>query len=120
ARRSHPLPHALVAGEIALALVLLVGPGLMMGVFSRLTRAPPGFDAHSVVTFRIGFPPAMTAGVKDEKPIFRGFFRDLLPRLAALPNVESVAATSALPGLGMGGFHYIIPEGQPEPKGFSE
>ena len=118
--RSHRLRHALVVGEIALALVLLVGAGLMMRSFLALNRVAPGFDAHSVVTFRIGFPPAMTAGVKDEKPIFRGFFRDLLPRLAALPGVESVAATSALPGLGMGGFHYIIPEGQPEPKGFSE
>ncbi len=118
--RSHRVRHALVVAEIALALVLLVGAGLMMRSFLTLNRVEPGFDAHNVVTFRVGFPPAMTQGLTNEKEIFRGFFRNLLPRLAALPGVESVAAVSQLPGLGIGGYNSVLIEGQPEPKRFAE
>jgi putative ABC transport system permease protein len=62
----------------------------------------------------------MTAGVPDPSAIYRGFFRELMPRLAALPGVESVSAVSALPGLGLGGFNGIRLEGQPDPKTFAE
>ena len=118
--RGHRVRHALVVTEVALALVLLVGAGLMMRSFLALNHTAPGFDARGVVTFRVGFPPAMTSGVNDASGIYRGFFSELLPRLGALPGVESVSAVSALPGLGLGGFNGFQIEGAAEPASFAE
>ncbi len=118
--RRHRVRHALVVTEVALALVLLVGAGLMLRSFLALNRVAPGFDPRGVVTFRVGFPPAMTQGVNDPSAIYRGFFRELLPRLEALPGVEAVSAVSALPGLGLGGFNGVRIEGQPDPKTFAD
>jgi putative ABC transport system permease protein len=114
--RAHRLRNVLVVAEIALALVLLVGAGLMMRSFLQLHRVTPGFDPRGVLTFRVGFPPAVT----EDKDVLRRFFRDLLPRLAALPGVESAGATSGLPGIGAGGFSGIQVEGEAAPKIFSE
>jgi putative ABC transport system permease protein len=117
--RTHQLRHALVVIEIALALVLLVGAGLMMRSFLRLNQVDPGFDPRDVLTFRVGFPPAMITDPQtkqENKDVIRRFIRDLIPRLAALPGVEAASATSHLPGLGLGGFSQIIVEGRPVPK----
>jgi putative ABC transport system permease protein len=114
--RSHRLRNTLVVAEIALALVLLVGAGLMMRSFLLLNRAAPGFDPRGVLTFRVGFPPSMT----DDMEVIRGFFRDLMPRLAALPGAESAAAISALPGLGNGGFTHFLLEGEAEPTSLTQ
>jgi putative ABC transport system permease protein len=118
--RGHRVRHTLVVAEIALALVLLIGAGLMMRSFLALSRVAPGFDARGIVTFRVAIPDGMIAGAPDASVIFRGFFRDLMPRLAALPGVESVSGTSALPGLGIGGFNGVLIEGQPVPKSFAD
>ena len=114
--RSQRLRSGLVAAEIALALVLLVGAGLLLRSFFALQQVKPGFDARDVLTFRVGFPPALT---HDQTKIDR-FFHQLLPRLAALPGVESAGATSALPGIGWGGFNNVLPEGRPEPKTYAQ
>ncbi len=115
-------PHArqirslLVVFEVALALVLLVGAGLMMRSFLRLRALDPGFDARQVLTFRTGFPLAMFG---EKKEIPARFFETLLPRLAALPGVEAVSAVSTLPGKdGMVGAFRI--DGQPKPAGVSD
>lgn len=113
---AHRLRHALVVVEIALALVLLVGAGLMMRSFMQIHRVTPGFDPHGVLTFRVGFPPAVT----DDKAVLRQFFDDLLPKLAALPGVEAASATTGLPGIGAGGFSGVQVEGAALPKNFSE
>ncbi len=114
--RSHRVRNSLVVVEVALALVLLVGAGLMMRSFLTLNAVRPGFNARGVFTFRLGFPPAMG----NDKEVFRQFYRDLLPRLATLPGVEQASASSALPGLGFGGFTPIVTEGQPEPANLQE
>ncbi len=114
--RSHRLRNALVVAEVALALVLLVGAGLMMRSFLLLHRASPGFDASGVLTFRVGFP----ASVTEDKELIRRFFSDLPPRLATLPGGESAAAISALPGVGNGGFNGIVIEGEAEPASMSD
>jgi putative ABC transport system permease protein len=116
--RSHRVRNVLVVAEIALALVLLVGAGLMMRSYLTLNRTPPGFDPTGVLTFRVGFPEAM---VKDKEPgTVRRFFTDLMPRLAALPGCDSAAAISWMPGIGSGGFHGILLEGQPVPKSLAK
>ncbi len=113
---AHRLRHALVVVEIALALVLLVGAGLMMRSFMQIHRVVPGFDPHGVLTFRVGFPAAVT----EDKAVLRRFFDDLLPKLSALPGVEAASATTGLPGIGAGGFSGVQVEGAAEPKTFSE
>lgn len=114
--RGSRLRSALVVVEVALALVLLVGAGLMMRSFLNLGRVAPGFDAHGVFTFRVGFPPAVT----EDEAVIRRFFQELPRRLAALPGVESVGATSGLPGIGAGGYQGFQIEGRPEPKSFAD
>jgi len=52
------LQHALIIGELAMAIVLLVGAGLLARSFARLTAVDPGFDASGVMTFRVSLPQA--------------------------------------------------------------
>ena len=101
----------LVVAEVAIALILLIGAGLMMRSFVKLQHADLGIDAKNVLTFRVGLPPAQ---YKDEK-VVRRFFDQLIPKLAAIPGVESAGAVSSLPvtDQGVGGF---IVEGEAQPK----
>lgn len=108
--RSQRLRHGLVVTEIALALVLLVGAGLMMRSFLELRRVEPGFEANNVLTFRAGYPASMSA----DPATLREFFGRLSTQLSSLPEVESAAAVSYLPGTaaGMGALQW---EGTAEP-----
>lgn len=118
-------PHAsrfrnlLVVAEIALALVLLVGAGLMMRSFFTLRSANPGYDARDVFTFRTGVPDRMYEATTSERTL--AFFAALLPRLQAIPGVESVGLGAWRPGLhGARGMSVIVVEGQPVPEKMSE
>jgi putative ABC transport system permease protein len=98
----------LVAAEIALSLLLLVGAGLMGQSFLRLQAVDPGFRSDGVVTARVSAArsDADTARVLD-------FYRNVVRRLAALPGVTNVAAVSYLP-LGQEGARYrFLVEGRP-------
>jgi predicted permease len=83
----------LVISEVALALVLLVGAGLMLRSFQQLEAVDPGFDPHHLLTLEVA------AGGKSY-PTGPGrirFFDQLRPRLEALPGVESVSLINHLP-----------------------
>jgi putative ABC transport system permease protein len=91
--RSHWIRNSLVVAEIALALVLLVGAGLLIRSFARLQGVDPGFNANNVLTMKVSLP-----GRKydtDRKRI--DFFRQAVAQMQSLPGVESVGATSFLP-----------------------
>ncbi len=105
----------LVVGEVAVALILLIGAGLMMRSFLKLQRSDIGVDAENVLTFRVGLPPAQ---YKDPK-VCAQFFERLIPQLAAIPGVTSAAAISGLPasGSGMGAFTL---EGEPPPQALQD
>jgi predicted permease len=81
----------LVAGETALALVLLVGAGLMLRSFGRLTATPIGFDPANLLTFRLDKPSGMPVEASAR------FFQQVLDRVAALPGVESACLADATP-----------------------
>jgi putative ABC transport system permease protein len=83
----------LVVSEVTLALVLLVGAGLMVKGFRHLLNANPGFDRSHVLTLRIALP---SYEYRDEARI-RHFYAQLLDRLQALPGVESAAMVTSLP-----------------------
>lgn len=90
------LREALVVAEIALALVLLVGAGLMVKSFLRLQQTELGFKPGNLLTMRVALP---WRKFNDEQgpERQRQFFRQLLERLSALPGVEAAAMTSNLP-----------------------
>lgn len=86
----------LVAGELALGLVLLVGTGLLLKSLSRISQVNPGFQPHGVMTAGLALP--QTQYDKPEKQI--AFFRAVLDRLSSTPGVTSAGAGSPLPFTG--------------------
>ncbi|MEX2179298.1 MAG: ABC transporter permease [Gemmatimonadaceae bacterium] len=83
----------LVMGEVALAVTLTIGAGLLLRSFERLSRQPAGFDPEGVLTASLSIPGtryATPASVKD-------FYQQLVERAGALPGVELAAAVRALP-----------------------
>jgi predicted permease len=87
------LQRGLVAAEIALSTVLLIGAGLAVQSVFRLTRQNPGFDAQGVTTFRI----AMQGPRYDAAETRVGLVRDLLERIVSIPGVGQAGAASHLP-----------------------
>jgi putative ABC transport system permease protein len=86
--------YALVAVQVALALVLLVGSGLMIRSFQALRNVEPGFaQPQTLQAFTITIPPSVIA---DLEGVLR-LQRDVLDKVAALPGVTSVAFTTRMP-----------------------
>jgi putative ABC transport system permease protein len=98
----------LVIAEMSMAVVLLVGAGLMIRTFGVLRSVDPGFDAHNVLTMEMSLTGARfekTAGVNQ-------LVRDAQRRVESLPGVASFASTCCLPLQGGFGLPFII-EGRP-------
>jgi predicted permease len=105
--------QALVIVQTAMALVLLVGSGLLARSFTRLMSADHGFDAENVLTFRVALTPAAYPKSSDVAT----FTQQLVDRLAQLPGVEKAGATSELPVAdGASGSAFEV-EGQPVEPG---
>src|SRR5205814_9173395 len=104
--------NSLVVAEVALALVLLIGAGLMMRSFMFLQKTDIGMDPSRTLTFRVGLPEAQFTDMQ----VARRFFAQLIPKLASLPGVESAGATTSLPAAGNIGISAFILEGEAEPK----
>jgi putative ABC transport system permease protein len=103
---------ALIVAEVALALALLVGSGLMVKGFARMTeKQQEGFDPRHALTLRVTLPPSRYA---DERRI-AAFHRQAQERLSALPGVESATSTSFLPGSGRWNSTEFQIEGRPAP-----
>src|SRR5205085_744024 len=103
--------NSLVIAEVALALVLLVGAGLMMRSFMFLQKTDIGMNPSRTLTFRVGLPEAQFA----DNDAARRFFDQLIPRLAVLPGVEAAAATTSLPASGNIGISACILAGARSP-----
>jgi putative ABC transport system permease protein len=109
AARHRRMRHAFVIAEIALAVVLLVGAGLMLRSFDLLRRVNPGFDAANVLTMRMQLPAEK---YRDDAQRIR-FFRDLAARVSEVPGVRAVGAISFLPMTGLGSATSFAIDGQP-------
>jgi len=92
-RRSRRLRNWLVISEVALALLLLCGAGLMLRTFLQLNRVNPGFQTEHLLTMKIALP----SGEYPRLDQTSAYLDRLLERLRALPGVQSVAAASTLP-----------------------
>jgi putative ABC transport system permease protein len=97
-RRRGALRSILVVGQISLALVLLVGSGLLIRSFVRLAAIDPGFDAKNLLTFSVTLPNARYGSNAARI----AFFRRLLDQIRDLPGVRSVSMDSFPPLSGLG------------------
>ena len=112
--KRHRLRGLLVASELALSLVLLIGAGLLVRSFIRLQSVTPGFTADNVLSmqFVVSDPK-----YKDQK-VLASFYHEVESRIAHLPGVAAEGTVSALPltgSVGWGGIHvegYNPPPGQ--------
>ncbi len=110
-RGGHRMRAALVVVEMALAVVLLVGAGLLVRSFVQLTRVNPGFQPEQVIAFRVTLQGER---YREDAPT-RARVGEMLERLRALPGVTSVAATNVLPFSGRGSMVGFLVEGAAPP-----
>src|SRR4029079_5708115 len=127
-RRSQRMRNALVVVELSLAVVLLVGAGLMIRSVRNLAAINPGFDPQSVLTLHVSIPRAAAAAPAapvappaagaapaaapaPPPPVVYG--RALLDRLRAIPGVTAAALANDLPLDGNAGASFYSAEGQP-------
>ena len=110
--RSSRLRGFLVASEVALAFVLLIGAGLTIRSFIALESVDPGFNPHHVLSMVVS-----VAGSREADPGRRSiFYRQLLEKLRTMPGVASAGAINHLPLAGdLWGWSFII-EGRPKPR----
>ncbi len=94
-RGAHSLRRLMVVSELALALMLLVGAGLMVRTFWKLQQVNVGLDPSRVITMRLALPQAQYAQI----PAVRQLWTRLLERVNAIPGVRSAAVISGLPPL---------------------
>jgi predicted permease len=92
-RQTHKARNLLVVSQVALALVLLVGSGLMVRSFWSLRNVDPGFDAEGILTLRLSLPETEYSGARD----VAAFHQRLLETIRVLPGVEVAGAITNLP-----------------------
>ena len=109
--RSSRLRDALVASEVALALVVLCGAGLMIESMSRLLGVAPGFNPKNLLTMEMSLPQE---DLYNGPPGHANFCRDLDEHVSAIPGVLAVGAVGHLPLQGNAGRSFAI-EGRPDP-----
>jgi predicted permease len=112
-RHGHGLRRLLVAGEIALALMLLCGAVLVVRSVGRLAAVPPGFDPSGTLTFELTLQGERYAKGADRQLAYR----EILTRLDALPGVDTAGAVSALPLSQMFAWGPITVEGRARAPG---
>ena len=112
--KRHRLRSLLVASELALSLVLLIGAGLLVRSFVRLQSVSPGFTADNVLSMQF----VLSDPRYHDQKVLASFYREVETRIARLPGVAAEGAVSALPltgSVGWGGIHvegYNPPPGQ--------
>jgi predicted permease len=117
-RRARHSQRILVAGQVAVSLVLLTAGALLVRSLARLTSVDVGFDAQDVVTARVSLPEARYATEEEGARLFH----DVVDRLQAMPGTVGASAISAVPFSGRGGsssFDLVdqeLPGGGPGPE----
>jgi putative ABC transport system permease protein len=104
---SRRMRQALVVAEVALAVVMLCGAGMLVRSLVNLQRSDLGFDVRSVLTAKVS--PA-AASYDDARSI--AFYAQVLERVRAIPGVVSAGAAGWLPVVGSGGMWGLLAEGQ--------
>ncbi len=103
---------SLVVAEVALALVLLIGAGLLIKSFWRLTSASPGFNPDNVLTAQV----VLTGSSYPDEDARRAFYHTLLERAQSLPGVRTAGIINPLPVSFTGWQAQFMIEGRPRPR----
>jgi predicted permease len=111
-RRIRP-QHLFVVAQVSLALVLVVGAGLLIRSFRAQSAVAPGFQVEGVQAFRLQLPQSRY----DTPGTLRSFASELQRRLEAIPATEAVALSSDLPFRGGGTASFIFRVGDPDDEG---
>jgi predicted permease len=111
--RRQKLRAGLVIGEVALALVLLVGAGLFLRSLATLQDVNPGFQPEGLITGAVTLPEAQYGDAAKQI----AFYNAVLDHLSALPGVSNVAAAVPAPFTGQSGSGSFAIEGRPSPPG---
>jgi len=120
-RSSGSVPHsrvrnALVVAEIAVAVVLLAGGGLMLKSLRQVLRVDPGFQTDHLLTFGLSLPDKSYPKDPDQ----RAFLHELLQKESVLPGVNQAAAVTVVPLSGNGNTSRFDVEGHPKAGGEEE
>jgi predicted permease len=106
-----------VIAEMSMALVLLVGAGLMVRSLTQLWRVDPGFNPQNIIAFGLTVPPSTVNASPD---VIRAYFRELNGKLAAIPGVQAVSQTSGAMPLDFDDEKMFWIEGQTRPANDNE
>lgn len=109
--RGGRMRSGLVIAEIAIALTLLIGAGLLMRSFVLLQSIDPGFKPANILTARIGLPTS----AYPERQQVASFYNQLHERLKALPGVQAVSFNTTVPMTGTNADASFVIEGRPAP-----
>jgi predicted permease len=112
-RERHRARNALVIGQVALALVLVVGSGLMIRSFQALRNVDPGFDAGSALTFRVTVPRSVAGDVDETVALSQ----QLLDNLRGIPGVTAAGSAAAIPLGGWDSNDPVFVADDPVPEG---
>jgi predicted permease len=104
--------RALIGAEVALAVVLVTGAGLLLRSFQRLSTVEPGFEARGVLTMRLSLP----AATYPTRTSVHAFYDRLFDRVRSLPGVEQVGAVAGLPLASTRGDWGVAVEGYVSPN----
>ena len=104
---SHRARRTLVVAEVALAMVMLTGAGMLLRSLMNLQSNDMGFDARNVLTLQVS--PAVSSYDDARTELF---YRQLLERVRAIPGVRAAGAAGWLPVVGIGGLWGVLAEGQ--------
>ena len=97
----------LVVAEVAVAVVLMTGAGLLIRSFARLMAVNPGFESRSLMAFPVALPRARYATAEQQVQ----FYRQFLEQVRSLPGVQTAGLASNLPLLGITPYIFFCPEG---------
>jgi putative ABC transport system permease protein len=111
-RRSRWVRQALVAGQLSLAVMLLIGAGLLLRSFLRVAGLDPGFHAPTVMSALVSLSPTRYADPAKQA----AFFDDAVREIEGLPGVASAAVTDSLPLTGINDQGGFLVEGRPDPR----
>jgi len=105
-----------VVAEMAMALVLLIGAGLLIRSLHTLWNVSPGFNPDNVMAFDVTFPPSMRGATADAS---RSYLRDLSNRLNEMPGVSAASLADGTPMVSQSDRYFWI-DGQPKPANANE
>jgi predicted permease len=110
--KTHRLRAALVAAECGLAMLLLVGAGLLIRTFTALSNVNPGLDPHNVLVFELSLSGSRYKG----QPATAAFYERFLERVNGLPGVEAASVITQPPFVGYNGWGFVISENPDPPR----